>query len=375
MTLQEGNINQLSLLESIINFSEDAIISKTLDGIVTSWNPGAEKIFGYNTAEMIGKHISVLIPADRMGEELEITTKIKNGDRIEHYETERIKKNGTIIYISLTVSPLKDAQGIIVGASKIARDITDRKQAEDNINKLNHSLEQKILERTAMLEAVNKELESFSYSVAHDLRAPLRIINGYAGILRSKYKDSLNADDDRITNVIISNTLRMGNLIDELLNLARIGKKELAREHTDMNDLLQIVIAEQTELASRPVQFTIEPLLPVVCDSSLVRQVWTNFISNAIKYSANNEAPSVDIRSTRKDGSIIYSVKDNGVGFDMQYYHKLFGVFQRLHKQSEFEGIGVGLALIQRIITKHNGRVWAESEPGKGATFHFSLPG
>ena len=365
---------RLSLLESIINFSEDAIISKTLEGIITSWNKGAENIFGYTADEVIGKHISVLIPQYRLNEEDEIISKIKSGSYVAHYETERITKSGAIIYISLTVSPIKNEHGMVVGASKIARDITDRKKIEQEILKLNQSLEQKVLDRTAMLEVVNNELESFSYSVAHDLRAPLRIINGYADILKTEYNNKLDAEGDRIINVIMNNTQRMGTLIDEILNLARFGRKELTMQDTNMTTLLDIVIAEQIAIVKKPVKFNIDKLPNAFCDSALIRQVWSNLISNAIKYSGKEKDPQVEINSILKDNYIVYSVKDNGVGFDMQYSDKLFGVFQRLHKQSEFEGTGVGLALVQRIITKHGGYVWADAEVDKGATFYFSLP-
>lgn len=488
------------LLESIIDFSDDAITSQTPEGIITTWNKSAEKIFGYSAGEITGKHVSILIPPDRINEEQEIIGKIKAGGHVAHYETQRVKKNGTVTDISLIVSPIKNENGIIIGATKIYREITDRKKAqelqnkiqqryqqvvenildglmiddpdgkvlyangqflklfgleeadlanlvledyiapefrpvlrdrhnrrvageevpttfeyqglrkdgtriwlevrvckvyengkvigtqsairnisdrkkiEDDINKLNQSLEHIVSERTARLEAVNKELESFSYSVAHDLRAPLRIINGYSEILRNDYKDKLNAEGERIINTIVNNTQRMGKLIDELLNLSRLGRKELTMHNTDMNAMLKTVISEQMTIGDKPIKFDIGELYPAVCDSTLIRQVWGNLISNAIKYSGKKDNQSIEVNSTKKDNTIIYSVKDNGAGFDMRYSDKLFGVFQRLHKQTEFEGTGVGLALVQRIITKHGGKVWAEAEVDKGATFYFSLP-
>ena len=372
--IKEKESDHLSLLESIINFSDDAIISKTLEGIITSWNKGAENIFGYTADEIIGKHISILIPSYRSNEEDEIISKIKAGSYVAHYETERVTKSGTIICISLTVSPIKSYDGSIIGASKIARDITDRKKIENEILKLNQSLEQKVLDRTAMLEAVNKELESFSYSVAHDLRTPLRIINGYADILKKEYDEKLDAEGERIIGVIMNNTRRMGTLIDGILNLARLGRKELTKQDTNMTALLDIVIAEQLAIIKKPVKFDIKELPKAYCDSALIRQVWSNLISNAIKYSGTQEDQLIEISSILKDNFIVYTVKDNGVGFDMKYSDKLFGVFQRLHKQNEFEGIGIGLALVQRIITKHGGYVWADAGVDKGATFYFSLP-
>lgn len=231
-----------------------------------------------------------------------------------------------------------------------------------------------IQENNKSIQQLNKELEAFSYSVSHDLRAPLRIIDGYADIMKSDYQDKLGDEGNRVLAVIQTNAKRMGRLIDDLLDLSRMGKKELIKQEVDMNKLLRTVVEEQRYANGNKVEIKIESLEPATCDSSLVRQVWINLLSNAVKYTGKAEAPQVQISSSRKEEEIIYSIKDNGVGFDMKYAGKLFGVFQRLHKPAEFEGTGIGLALVQRIISKHNGRVWANAEPGKGATFSFSLP-
>jgi PAS domain S-box-containing protein len=235
-------------------------------------------------------------------------------------------------------------------------DVTDRKNAEQK------------------LELLNKELEAFSYSVSHDLRAPLRIMDGYADILISDYKDKFDEEGIRTAATIKANARRMGQLIDDLLNLSQIGRKELVAEQTDMNRLVQSVIKELFSGDAIFADIRVENLEPARCDSNLMRQVWINLISNAVKYSGKQQEPEILIRSSRENNEVIYSIKDNGVGFDMKYASKLFGVFQRLHKITEFEGTGVGLALVSRILTRHNGRIWAESEKGKGATFYFSLP-
>ncbi|HKB45245.1 MAG TPA: ATP-binding protein, partial [Chitinophagaceae bacterium] len=237
------------------------------------------------------------------------------------------------------------------------------------------SLEKKVIERTSQLEAVNKELEAFTYSVSHDLRAPLRIIDGYTEILVSDYQKKLDEEAKRMFGIITGNVRKMGQLIDDLLNLSQTGRKELLLYPANMNKLVQSVIDEQLSLnGEKPADIKIEILLPAECDSRLLQQVWSNLISNAVKYSGKQEHPVIHINSFRQGGEIVYQIKDNGVGFDMKYAGQLFGVFQRLHKATEFEGTGVGLALVKRIVAKHNGRVWAESEPGKGATFFFSLP-
>ncbi len=368
------NEESRALYASIINSTDDAILSKTLDGIITSWNRGAEVLYGYSRAEAIGQHVSMLLPADRCNEETEILEKTKQGDFTDHYETERIRKDGKTIQVSLTVSPLRDSNGTIFGASTIGRNITDKKKAEQKIKELNETLEKKIIERTARLEASNQELEAFTYSVSHDLRAPLRIIDGYANILVSDSSHKLDEEGNRVLGIIMSNAKRMGQLIDDLLNLSRLGRREVAMKTVDMNELLVPVITELLSLNTHPPEIRIARLEPADCDANLIRQVWGNLISNSIKYSRNRENPVIEISSYKTGKEIVYLVKDNGVGFDMQYADKLFGVFQRLHKISEFEGTGVGLALVQRVVIKHGGKVWAEAAPGKGAAFYFSLP-
>lgn len=238
-----------------------------------------------------------------------------------------------------------------------------------------HDLEKKVQDRTYELENSNKELEAFSYSVSHDLHAPLRIIDGYAAILSEKSAGRLDEEGNKILSHIRSKAKKMGTLIDELLNLSYLGRKELDVEQVNMEAAVRSVIKEQMLLHTRPVAIQIKELLPALCDPILIKQVWSNLLSNAIKYSAKNEYACIEITSHKEADAIIYSIKDNGVGFDMKYAGKLFGVFQRLHGLKEFEGSGVGLALVQRVILKHGGKVWAEAEEGKGATFYFSLPG
>jgi PAS domain S-box-containing protein len=483
------------LFASIVNSTLDAILSKDLNGTITSWNYGAEKLFGYAAQEIIGKNISTIIPAHLQEEEKMIIEKIKSGEQVDHYETERIRKDGTIVEVSLTISPIKDSAGNITGASKILNDISEKKaienklkqsekiyktiassipgsviclldkdysyqliegdmleklgyskqnlignkianvvsaeyfatiekdlqsalkgetitrestingydvmtrfiplldennivyammtvtidvtqlkSAQHNIIELNRNLEEKIVRRTEELKKSNEELEAFSYSVSHDLRTPLRAINGYARILEEDYNATFDEEGKRLLNEVQLNAAKMGALIDDLLSFSRLGKKNTEKSLVDMNNLSKLAVKECSSLLTDKTTIKIWPLLSVKADPSLMLQVMTNLVSNAIKYSSKRDNPIIEIKSKRGNKEIIYWISDNGAGFNMEYAHKLFGVFQRLHSADEFPGTGVGLAIVQRIIQKQNGKVWAEGKEGLGATFYFSLP-
>lgn len=276
-------------------------------------------------------------------------------------------KDGTHYWVDTTIVPFLGEQGKPYQYVAIRADITQRKQAEEEIMILNEELEKRVRERT-------EEMESFSYSVSHDLRAPLRAINGYANILEEDYNDRLDEEGKRLLKEVQQNARKMGVLIDDLLAFSRLGRKEIERSAIDMNRLAKQAIKE-TELASRHhASIKLWPLLPAKGDPALLQNVLNNLVSNAVKYSGKNEKPFIEIRSKRGNGELIYSVKDNGVGFDMLYEGKLFGVFQRLHSADEFPGTGVGLAMAKRIISKHKGRIWAQGKLNEGATFYFSLP-
>jgi PAS domain S-box-containing protein len=261
------------------------------------------------------------------------------------------------IYFETRYTPVRNERKEITGVTVQSANITERVQAEEQIKSL------------------NSDLESFTYSVAHDLRAPLRAIDGYASVLRESTDQVLNDESIRLLMAITQNARKMGKLIDDLLSFSRMGKIPLKINAVDVQLLLKGVLDEQSDIMNKAgVQIDIGTLEPLQCDASLMQHVFTNLLSNAVKYSRNRQQPHIQVGSNRNSSEVTYFIRDNGVGFDMKFSNKLFGVFQRLHSVADFEGTGVGLAIVHRIITKHGGRVWAEGEVGKGATFYFSLP-
>ena len=615
----EESVRQLA---SIFTCSDDAIVGKTLDGIVTSWNPGAETTYGYSAQEMIGRSIAVTVPPDRLNEFRTLMQGVARGEQARQYETVRVRKDRRTIHVSLSISPVKDVTGKVVGASTIARDITERKRAEEELRKasrytrnlleasldplvtiskdgkimdvnratematgvsrerligsdfsgyftdpekarrgyervfaednvrdyplairhasgsvmdvlynatvfrsaegavegvfaaardvterkqaeeqlrkmslyarslieasldplvtirkdgkimdvnqatelatgvtrqrligsdfcdyftepdkarkgyervfaegavrdyplairnvsgaltdvlynaslytndvgeiegvfaaarditqmkaaerevrrLNDELEQRVIQRTAQLEAANKELEAFTYSVSHDLRAPLRHISGFSRILTEEFAASLPPEAQHHLQRIDEGTRRMGLLVDDLLNLARVGRRDLSLQVTGFQSVVEEVIGSlKADVADRRVEWKIGDLPYVDCDPALIKQVFQNLLSNALKFTRPRARAVIEVGREDRDGASVVYVRDNGVGFSMKYADKLFGVFQRLHRPEDFEGTGVGLATVQRIIQKHGGRIWAEAELDKGATFYFTI--
>jgi PAS domain S-box-containing protein len=510
-------------LAAIVESSDDAIISKTIKGVITSWNRGAEKLFGYTEQEAMGQPMQMLFPPDRRSEEGEILARIGRGESMDHFETVRVRKDGKRIDVSMTISPILDQEDRVIGVSQIVRDITETKlervrlqfralfealpglylvltpelkivavsdaylkatmtkreeilgrglfdmfpdnprdHAATGVSNLRASLDrvrqnmvsdtmaiqrydvrrpdgvfeerywspvnspvlgpdrrvEYIIHRVEdvtefvrnkqqppigesglrarmeqmeaeifrssqavqlanhQLQATNAELESFSYSVSHDLRAPLRHIDGFAELLRKQTESVLDEKGRHYIKTISESAKRMGQLIDELLVFSRMGRAELHVAELDQNALIADVIREGGFKKNAAIEWRIAALPPVRADPILLRQVWFNLIDNAVKYSGKSPSPRVEIgwRHDSAANEEEFFVRDNGAGFDMQYAAKLFGVFQRLHSATEFEGTGIGLANVRRIVQRHGGRAWAEGRVGEGAVFYFSLP-
>ena len=328
------------------------------DGTIIEMNKTWLEWIGYKREEVINKmaFLDLFTPASR--ERYNDTfSKLKSQGFISNVEVEIVCKDHSALFVIVNATAIKDKHGNFIKSRSTAFNITDRRLAEEKV-----------------IEA-NKELEAFTYSVSHDLRAPLRSIDGYSKILQEDYASTLDREANRLLQIIRNNAHRMGHLIDDLLDFSRMGRKELDRTKVDMNALVghvrQELIAQEV---NRKIEFTVKPLKEVHGDLSMMRQVWINLISNALKYSRKQEVSRIEIGCKTEDNHTVYYIQDNGVGFDMKYSDKLFGVFQRLHKVEEFDGTGVGLALVHRIISRHGGKIWAEAQINEGATFFFFIP-
>jgi PAS domain S-box-containing protein len=490
-----------ALMASIVQSSDDAIVGKDMQSRVVSWNAGAERMFGYSQAEMLGQPVTRLISPDRPGEETLVMEDVKLG-KVRHFETVRVHKDGRKIEVSLTISPIHSASGEIVGVSSIARDVTERKRsqealerhaavlreqaqmleltnvmardlqdriilwnrgmerlygyskaealgknshelfrtkfsqplaaiqkrlfetgvwegelthmtkdrrmlqvfsqwalhrdkdgkpvailevanditarktAEQEVIRMNAELEQRVNDRTAELLNANHEMEAFTYSVAHDLRAPLRHVDAFSRIVLEDFGSQLPEEGKNYLEHIRRGSRNMSQLVDDLLNLARVGRQEIKRSPAPLTPIVDQVVRElDHEINGRKITWKIHPLPEPDCDGGLMKQVFANLLSNAVKYTRPRENAVIEVGVQRANGQPAIFVRDNGVGFNMKYADKLFGVFQRLHRAEDFEGTGIGLATVQRIIRKHGGSVWAQSEVDQGATFYFTLPG
>ncbi len=337
------------------------------------FNRAGEKLLGRMRDELIGKNDYDFFPKEQAEAFTHKDREVLIKGEVEDIAEEPIKTLNGDKWLHTKKIAITDETGKPQYLLGISEDITSSRMHLTEIKELNTELEKTI----AQLLSANKEMEAFTYSVSHDLRAPLRIIDGFGEILLKDYGDNIDDNGKRTLGVIMANAKHMGQLIDDLLNLSRLGRTQISVKHVEMREMVEDIIHVLGVMDPNveKAEIKVHPIKPAQCDSSLIRQVWVNLISNAIKYSRNSEQPCIEIGSENKNGETIYYVKDNGVGFDMKYYGKLFGVFQRLHKVSEFEGTGVGLALVHRIIIKHGGKIWAEAALRQGATFYFTLPG
>jgi PAS domain S-box-containing protein len=373
MELRAGEERFRLLVEGVEDY---AIYLLDQEGKVASWNNGAQRIEGYKAEEVLGLHFSKFFPPEDVIEGLpeQMLEKARSAGRVRE-ELWQMRKDGTRFWASMLLAALKDDQGRHYGFAKVNHDMTMHKAAQEEIRRLNSTLEQRVRERTAQLEAVNKELETFSYSVSHDLRAPLRHIDGFADMLRQRASSQLDETSLEYLNIITEATRQMSRLIDALLAFSRMGRAALNKAQVDSNKLVKAILHDLSyDMEGRRIEWRIPPLPVVMADPALLRQVWFNLISNALKYTRVRDVATIEIDVKPAHNEFIFYIKDNGVGFDMHYVDKLFGVFQRLHGAGEFEGTGIGLANVRRIVQRHGGRVWAEGEPDVGATFYFTLP-
>ncbi|HME09202.1 MAG TPA: PAS domain S-box protein, partial [Bryobacteraceae bacterium] len=381
-----GSRNELEaqklMLQSVLNSMSEGLVTTDEQGKFVIWNPAAERIVGLGPANVSSEewsaHYGLYLPdmVSPFPVDQNPLLRALHGESSTADMYLRNLQLGTGVWIESSASPLRDKSGALRGGVVAFRDITQRKADEREIRKLNDELEEKVFERTAQLQAANHELEAFSYSVSHDLRAPLRHIVGFTSLFLEEFGATLEPRGQNYLRRIQAGASRMGQLVDELLNLTRIGRRAMRPQLTALNSLVEEVISMlQPETEGREVQWKIDQLPSVECDPVLIQQVFQNLIANALKYSRPRTSAVIEIGQTQENSQPVIFVRDNGVGFNMKYADKLFGVFERLHRAEDFEGTGVGLATVLRIVQKHGGRVWAQAELDRGATFYFTVGG
>jgi PAS domain S-box-containing protein len=371
-TLQEfvsdSGMAQTPMLWALFESSPDAIIAKSLDGIIRTWNAAAEKIYGYSAAEAVGCPMTMLCPPGREGEISEILGEITRGERVSHYETVRQRKDGSTFAASVTTSPLHNASGQVIGAASMAQDMTEPNRVR---------AAGALLDRARDMERANANLTSFTAAVSHDLRAPLRALSGYSKLLLDDYAGVLGEEGRGYAERIAAASSNMSTLIEDMLRLSRLARAEVHLQDVDLGaEAARIADSLQREQPGRSVRFTIQRPVPARADAVLIRAVLQNLLENAWKFTARQADALIEFGTLPTDeAAICCYVRDNGAGFDSAQASKLFQPFQRLHPASEFPGTGVGLASVRQTIERHQGRVWAESAEGKGATFYFTLNG
>lgn len=361
---QKKSVEVQQRLAAIVESSDDAIISKDLNGVIQSWNRGAERIFGYTAEEIVGRHIMMLAAPGRADEIPDILGRLARGERVDHYETQRQTKDGRIVTLSLTVSPIRDETGAIIGASKVARDVTERHHHEEALGQVNTALNRS-----------NSDLQYFAHSASHDLQEPLRMVAIYGELLRQEFSGKLGPAGDEYIACIIRGALRMDQLLKDLraYAIASTSGNEPAEEF-DANAILQKALANlKAAIKDSGASITSTPLPRIRIRDFQLEQLFQNLIGNAIRY-RGSEPLEIRVAAVLEENEWLFSITDNGIGIDPQYKEQIFKLFARLHSVSEHPGTGLGLAICQRIIERTGGRIWVESEPGRGSTFFFTIP-
>jgi PAS domain S-box-containing protein len=351
-------------LGAIVESSDDAIIAKDLNGVILSWNRAAERIFGYTAEEVVGKHISILSAPDRVDEIPEILSRLKRGERVEHYITKRKAKDGRLLTVSMTVSPVFDASGEIIGASKVARDITLSESQAEALRAANESL-----------KTANADLEQFVYSASHDLQEPVRMVATYSELLMRTFRDQLGPDGAEYLDFVLQGALRMENLLRDLRAYALVStaQKEPV-DYVDSGAVLDRALANlRPAIVDTRANITRTPLPQVKLPDFRLEQLFQNLISNALRYRRGG-SPQIKVSAAPEGNGWRFAVQDNGIGIDPLYKEQIFDLFKRLHSVAEYPGSGMGLAICKRIVDRAGGRIWVESEPGRGSTFYFTLP-
>ncbi|HAX48817.1 MAG TPA: ATPase, partial [Bacteroidetes bacterium] len=363
ITERKKNEEIKNQLASIVLNSSDAIYAISIDGQIQSWNPGAEKLYGYLQRDAIGRNVSIIVPDFKQNELNHLLNKVAKGERIESLETKRQKKDKTVIDVSLTLSPIWDESGLVTSVSAISRDITFKKQVEEELRRYAEEL-----------ALSNEELYVFSYAASHDLQEPLRSIQNFLETLNKKYKKRLGPEMEEQISAADDGVTRMYRLITDFLMYSRVGTERAVKEEVDCNLALKDAMAN-LEVAIKESKASIKQFtLPRIYGNFVqLTQVFQNLIANAIKYQGESK-PTIDISAEKKDGMWLFAVKDNGIGIEQWFSERIFIVFQKLHDHRKYPGSGIGLALCKRVIEKHGGKIWFESEVGKGTTFFFTLP-
>lgn len=360
----EEGMDEIKILASIVESSDDAIIGLDLNYKISSWNHGAIEMYGYFPDEIIGKHVSVLMEPDEWKSNLKLIERAKEGKSIKHRESVRLKKGGSKFNASITVSPIKNEKGDIVGLSSISKDITWRKKAEKDLKDI-----------ISELKRSNDELQQFAYITSHDLQEPLRTIASYAQLIERRYKGKLDDDADEFIDFMVDGSRRMKQMIQGLLEYSRVGTKGGEFSEFEAEDALNYALNNLGSAINDVHAEIIYDSLPVIfADKDQIIRVFQNLIGNALKFCREGIQPKIHISVQKIEKEYIFSVSDNGIGLEKQYHDQIFELFKRLHAIGEYQGAGIGLAIVKRIIDRHGGRIWVESEFGEGSTFYFTIP-